>query len=342
MPQPPKRPARARPKPAGQPPAQPRAPAAKGELHPRNRHQGRYDFPALLRGCPELAPFVIVNPYGKQSIDFADPAAVRVFNRALLRQLYGIRHWDIPEGYLCPPVPGRADYLHALADLLGSDAGGAIPRGARVRVLDVGTGANCIYPLLGHHDYGWRFLGSDIDPAALASAQAIVAANGLGKAIELRQQGDAQHVFHGLLQAGERFDLTLCNPPFHASAAEASAGSRRKWKNLGKLDPRRKLPVLNFGGQSNELWCEGGEIAFVRRMVRESRAAAGQVLWFSCLVSKAGNLPLVEQALKHSGALETRTVNMSQGQKQSRFVAWTFHDAAARAAWHQQRSATQG
>jgi 23S rRNA (adenine1618-N6)-methyltransferase len=33
--------------------------------------------------------------------------------------------------------------------------------------------------------------------------------------------------------------------------------------NLGKQDPKRKLPVLNFGGQNNELWCEGGEIRFV-------------------------------------------------------------------------------
>lgn len=341
MPQPPKRPARLRPS-ASKPAAQPRPPVAKGALHPRNRHQGRYDFPALIRGCPELAPFVIVNPYGKQSIDFADPAAVRVFNRALLKQSYGIEHWDIPPGYLCPPVPGRADYVHALADLLAADCGGAIPRGARVRVLDVGTGANCIYPLLGQREYGWRFLGSDIDATALASAQAIVRANGLERAIELRRQADAGHVFVGLLQEGERFELTLCNPPFHASAAEASAGSRRKWKNLGKLDPGRKLPALNFGGQSNELWCAGGEIAFIRRMIAESRAVAGQVLWFTCLVSKGGNLPLVEQALKNSGALESRTVAMSQGQKQSRFVAWTFHDVATRAAWHQQRHPAQG
>ena len=341
MSQPPKRPARLRPS-ASKPVAQPRPPASKGELHPRNRHQGRYDFPALIRGCPELAPFVIVNPYGKQSIDFADPAAVRVFNRALLKQSYGIEHWDIPPGYLCPPVPGRADYVHALADLLAADCGGAIPRGARVRVLDVGTGANCIYPLLGQREYGWRFLGSDIDATALASAQTIVRANGLERVIELRRQADAGHIFHGLLQEGERFELTLCNPPFHASAAEASAGSRRKWKNLGKLDPGRKLPALNFGGQSNELWCAGGEIAFIRRMIAESRAVAGQVLWFTCLVSKGGNLPLVEQALKNSGALESRTVAMSQGQKQSRFVAWTFHDVATRAAWHQQRHPAQG
>ena len=132
-------------------------------LHPRNRHSGRYDFPKLIAACPELGEYVILNPYGKQSIDFANPDAVRVFNRALLRQFYGIQHWDIPAGYLCPPVPGRADYLHGLADLLAADNGGIIPRGAAVRVLDIGTGANCIYPLIGHREYGWYFTGSDID-----------------------------------------------------------------------------------------------------------------------------------------------------------------------------------
>ncbi len=125
-------------------------------LHPRNRHQGRYDFAALIAVEPRLKAFVIINPYGKQSIDFANPAAVRVFNAALLKQLYGIKDWQIPEGYLCPPVPGRADYIHGLADLLASDAKGVIPRGAGFTALDVGTGANCIYPLLGQHDYAMR------------------------------------------------------------------------------------------------------------------------------------------------------------------------------------------
>ncbi|WP_252275619.1 23S rRNA (adenine(1618)-N(6))-methyltransferase RlmF [Pseudomonas subflava] len=317
-----------------QPPRPPQV-VAKGQLHPRNRHQGRYDFPKLIEASPELGRFVILNPYGKQSIDFADPEAVKVFNRALMRQLYGIRHWDIPPGYLCPPVPGRADYLHGLADLLAESGDGVIPRGKAVRVLDVGTGANCIYPLLGHLDYGWRFLGSDIDPVALASAKAIVQANGLQDAIELRHQADPGHIFQGLLEAGERFALTLCNPPFHASAAEAASGSTRKWKNLGKLDPKRKLPALNFGGQSNELWCEGGEAAFLRRMARESATVADQVLWFSSLVSKAANLPALETALKQAGALEVRRVDMAQGNKQSRFVAWTFLEVAARRAWLQ-------
>ena len=257
-----------------------------------------------------------------------------MFNRALLKQFYGINHWDIPADYLCPPIPGRADYLHYLADLLAGDNGGEIPRGAALRALDIGVGANCIYPLLGNREYGWRFLGADIAPQAIASAQTIVKANpGLGEHIELRLQPDAGHVFNGLLQPGERFELTLCNPPFHASADEATSGSKRKWRNLGKLDPKRKLPVLNFGGQAAELWCPGGEAAFVARLIGESAEHRDQVLWFSTLISKAGNLPGVYATLKEVGALETRTVEMSQGQKQSRFVAWTFHTAEQRQRW---------
>ncbi|MCP5854081.1 RlmF-related methyltransferase, partial [Klebsiella pneumoniae] len=90
---------------------------------------------------------------------------------------------DIPADYLCPPIPGRADYIHVAADLLAEDNAGEVPKGAQVRALDIGVGVNCIYPLLGHSDYRWRFLGSDIDPVALASAKAIVQANNLSKAI---------------------------------------------------------------------------------------------------------------------------------------------------------------
>jgi 23S rRNA (adenine1618-N6)-methyltransferase len=297
---------------------------SKPTFHPRNRHQGRYDFPKLIRNSPELGRFVILNPHGKQSIDFANPAAVKVFNRALLKALYGIEHWDIPSGYLCPPIPGRADYVHAIADLLAEGHEGEIPRGAGVRVLDIGTGANCIYPLLGHSDYRWQFVGSDIDPVALASAKAIVQANQLDKAISLRLQGNPRHILQGLLQAEERFDLVMCNPPFHASLDEATRGSQRKWRALGKADPKRKLPVLNFGGQNSELWCEGGEIRFVTQLIAESAAVGQQVRWFSSLVSKASNLPGITAALRKAGAVQQRVVEMGQGQKISRFVAWSF------------------
>lgn len=308
------------------------APTPSGKLHPRNRHQGRYDFPALIKVCPELAVFVITNPYGKLSIDFADPLAVKVFNRALLQQFYGIQYWDIPEGYLCPPIPGRADYIHGLADLLAMDSHHQIPRGQGIKVLDIGCGANCIYPLIGQAEYGWQFVGTDISQPALAAAQVLVQSNGLNKTIQLRQQTQAQQIFQGMIQAGERFALSLCNPPFHASLEEATQGSRRKWRNLGKLDPKRSLPKLNFGGQAAELYCEGGELAFIKRMATESQDFATQVVWFSTLVSKVGHVSLLQAQLKRLRAASVQVVDMGQGQKRSRFVAWSYLDTQQRQA----------
>jgi 23S rRNA (adenine1618-N6)-methyltransferase len=318
-------------------PPRPSPSPTRTALHPRNRHQGHYDFAALTAASPALSMFVATTPAGDASIDFSDAAAVRALNRALLKTQYGIAHWDLPEGYLCPPIPGRADYLHGLADLLAGSNQGAIPRGATIRVLDIGTGANLIYPLLGHREYGWRFVGSDIDVAALNAAAAIIDANGLRKAIELRHQSDAARIFDGLLRDDEVFDITLCNPPFHASAEAAAHGSQRKWRNLGKAESARAGARLNFGGQSTELWCPGGEVAFVRSMVRESARIATRAYWFSTLIAKSEHLADVRKQLKQAGAQDVRAVAMAQGQKQSRFVAWTFLDPAQREAWRAAR-----
>ena len=310
-------------------------------FHPRNRHQGRYDFPRLLAAHPPLARYMTATPAGDPTIRFADPLAVRALNRALLADYYGIRGWDIPEGFLCPPTPGRADYLHQIADLLAGDAGGRIPHGPQLQVLDVGVGANCIYPLIGHHEYGWRFVGSDVNPLALAAAECILAANPAAKAaIALRRQADPLRILHGVIDATARFDLTMCNPPFHESPSEALAGTRRKWRNLAKTPTSGRPPAgdaLNFGGQAAELWCPGGELAFVRRMIDESRALAGHCLWFTTLVSKGEHLAAIERALAGAGAIETRMLKMAQGQKLSRVVAWTFHHADARQAWARRR-----
>ena len=320
-----------------------RIPIEKDALHPRNRHRARYDFPQLVQTFPTLGPFVQRNKFGDESIDFADPAAVKALNRALLQHFYGIASWDIPAGYLCPPIPGRADYLHYLADLLADGNGGEIPRGPAVRVLDVGVGANCIYPIIGHQEYGWHFVGSDTDPVALRSAQQIVATNpALAGALECRLQPNKSHIFTGLIQPGEVFDLTLCNPPFHASAAEAAAGTRRKLTNLGgrPTGQRGNPPVLNFGGQNTELWCVGGEEAFVRRMISESARLPTTSRWFTTLIAKKDSLPGIYKALYQAAAVEVRTIDMAQGQKKSRLVAWTFLTPEQQEAWRISRQAT--
>ena len=298
------------------------APAAgKPGLHPRSRHRGSYEFPALVAACPALGPFVHPNPLGEPTVDFADPAAVRLLNGALLATLYGVRDWNLPAGFLCPPVPGRADYLHHLADLLAPDAGGPPPRGPGTRILDIGTGASAIYPLLGHREYGWSFLGTDIDPRALACAAAILAANPpFAAAVELRLQKDRNRIFEGIVGPGETFAACVCNPPFHASPGDAREGTLRKWRNLG----RGPAQGLNFGGREAELWCEGGEVAFVTRMVEESARRPHCCRWFTSLLSRAASLPPLRAALRRAGAAEVRVLDMAQGQKRSRIIAWQF------------------
>ncbi|WP_162029840.1 MULTISPECIES: 23S rRNA (adenine(1618)-N(6))-methyltransferase RlmF [unclassified Lentimonas] len=294
-----------------------------GTLHPRNPHQGRYNFSVLCEAVPELKQYVRQNPLGEPTIDFSDSAAVLCLNQALLAHVYQVRHWMIPAGYLCPPIPGRADMIHYLADLLAGD--GQVPTGKQVRVLDIGTGANCIYPIIGSQSYGWKFVATDIDPVSVKTARLIVESNPcLSKLVKVVQQKERGSIFKGIIRQGDQYELTLCNPPFHASLAAAQAGSQRKVNNLSKGQAGKGAAKLNFGGQQAELWCQGGEVAFITQMIRESAEFAAQVGWFSSLVSKGEHVRLLKKVLAQSGAQQVEVIPMSQGQKISRLLAWRF------------------
>jgi len=113
--------------------------------------------------CPELGVFVKLNDYNDESIDFSNPEAVKMLNTALLKHYYKINHWNIPANYLSPPIPGRADYIHHIAELLGGSNNGKIPTDNKIKCLDIGVGASCVYPIIGNKEYGWSFVGSEID-----------------------------------------------------------------------------------------------------------------------------------------------------------------------------------
>ena len=304
----------------------------KKTLHPLNRHRNRYDFKELIASCAELKAFVKLNQHGIETIDFSNPLAVKTLNKALLFHFYDLRYWDIPPKYLCPPVPSRADYIHYVAELLSNFKGGRIPRGKRIRVLDVGVGANCIYPLIGHQEYGWSFVGSDIDNNAISSAQKNIDNNSFSNVIELRHQKKRTNFFRGIIKKEEYFDLTICNPPFHASAKDARAANLRKRKNLGIEQKGR-----NFGGQSLELWYEGGELKFVSEMIKESAEFSSQCLWFSTLISKKDNLPKIHHLLQQQKVAVVKTMDMKQGQKTSRILAWSFLKEKQRKIWREYR-----
>lgn len=295
----------------------------KKNIHPRSLHRGRYEFDKLIVSHDQLSKYTHKNKYGDVSIDFFKPEAVKALNISLLKHFYGVKHYDIPIDYLCPPIPGRADYIHHIADHLANHNNGIIPKGKNIKCLDIGVGANCIYPILGHQIYGWTFVGTDIDPKSIDAAQGILSSNPiLEKNISLRVQSNKDHYLKGILRQGELFDIMICNPPFHSSKEDAIRGTTRKLKNLKGNKHAKK--TLNFSGQSNELWTEGGEKRFIRNLIRESRHYTKNCKWFSCLVSKESNLKMIAKTLEKYKASDTYIIQMEQGNKKSRIVVWRF------------------
>ncbi|PXY43397.1 23S rRNA (adenine(1618)-N(6))-methyltransferase RlmF [Flavobacterium hydrophilum] len=306
----------------------------KNNLHPRNLHRSRYDFELLISNCHELKAFVSVNKHRIETIDFSNPIAVKMLNKALLKTYYDIPNWDIPKNYLCPPIPGRTDYIHYLADLLAEANNGVIPLGSLVLGLDIGTGANCIYPILGNAIYDWSFVGTDIDEKAIENCSKIIEANPkLIDAISLQQQTESRFIFKNIITPEDRFTFTMCNPPFHASAQDANQSTVRKVSNLNPKEKKITNPVLNFGGHNAELWCDGGEIGFVTQMIYESAKYAMQCQWFTTLVSKKDNLSSIYKTLNKVNAASIKTIDMAQGQKTSRIVAWTFLSEVQQKSW---------
>lgn len=307
----------------------------KPTLHKRSKHHGRYNLDDLAKALPRLQAFMGTNKYGDLSIDFFDPAAVKALNRALLKRYYGVKYWDVPSGYLCPPIPGRAEYIHNVADLLSDSqqiTHAKVPRGSNVRCLDIGVGANCIYPLIGQSEYGWSFVGSDIDDVALFNAEEIVGKNPkISNSIEIRRQANQDLILKGIARENEQFDLCICNPPFHSSQKEALSGTQRKLKNL--KGQQVEDPILNFGGQNNELWCTGGEVAFIGKLIEESQLYAKQILWFTTLVSKESNLEGLTIKLASTQAEEVKVLPILLGNKKSRILAWTYLSKSQQKAW---------
>jgi 23S rRNA (adenine1618-N6)-methyltransferase len=280
------------------------------KLHPRNKFNKGYNFDELIKINPNLETHVAKNQFDVITIDFSIPEAVKELNKALLFSYDKISVWDFSDKNLCPPIPGRLDYIHYLADLIATDS--------TKKILDIGTGATCIYPILGVAEYDWNFVASDIDLDSLDTAQDIIEDNNLGSKIELRQQIDENNILKGILKDEDSFSAVMCNPPFFKSGEEAQGANKRKNRNLGNN------PVRNFSGNNNELWYVGGEKAFLHNYLYESSLFKEKSKWFTSLVSKKENIVSLQKSSTKLGAIEFKVIPMHQGNKVTRIVCWRF------------------
>ena len=295
----------------------------KPSLHKNNLHKTGYNFKKLCAKYKPLNEFTFVNAQKIVSIDFANPKAVKALNTALILTDYPIRFWKFPEDNLCPPIPGRADYIHHLYDLLNDSK-----LSKNSRILDIGTGASCIYPLLGNAIYKWRFVATDITARSLKSAQNIIDKNRFSDVISLREQKDKSKIFKGIVKEEDRFEASMCNQPFFATQEEVKQANEQKQKGLGK-----ESTIRNFSGNLHELTYTGGEKAFLHNYLYESSLIKNQCFWFTTLVSKKEHIKSMYASLEKLGANEIKTIAMQQGNKISRIVAWTFLNASEQKEW---------
>ncbi|MEO8774289.1 MAG: 23S rRNA (adenine(1618)-N(6))-methyltransferase RlmF [Gelidibacter sp.] len=295
-------------------------------MHKNSFHNNKYDFDLLVQNHETLKSHVFVNDFETQTIDFSNPVAVKALNTALLFAHYNIKYWEFPDENLCPPIPSRADYMHHLGDLLRRSH-----VETDIKILDVGVGASCIYPLLGNALFNWKFVGSDIDEKSLHIAKKIIDQNFLANVIELRRQNDSQNILKGILKPSDRFAASVCNPPFFKSQADAFDATKTKLKGLGKDSEN---VVRNFSGTPKELCYTGGEKAFLHNYLYESSHYKQQCFWFTSLVSNVSLVRSMKASLEKLGATEFQVLDMIQGNKVSRVVAWSFLTEAEQKDWN--------
>lgn len=306
--------------------------STKTRLHPRNRNRDKYNLGALTKAVPELNNHIIPNRAGEDSVDFSNPKAIRFLNKALLHHYYDVKNWDFPEDNLCPPIPGRADYIHYIADTLSESNFGKIPVGENIKILDIGVGASCIYPIVGATEYKWNFVGSDISQKSIDSSKKIISDNPtIQDKIEFRLQNTPKNIFKGIIDQDEKFEAVVCNPPFHSSSDDAEKVTRRKVKNL----TGKRIKNIDLAGVHDELICEGGEYKFIESMVRESQKFSRKCLWFSTLVSKQSNLKAIQKLLQNTHTKKVKIIPMGTGNKTTRIVAWTYLSKDEQKEWRE-------
>ena len=295
-------------------------------MHAQNPYGNRYDLKRLTKHYHALEKFIVLNPSGEETIDFSSSEAVFALNKSMLLADFKLGDYELPSGYLIPPVPGRLDYLLHVRDFLTEKFN--VSENSQLNGLDMGSGANGIYCILGAQHFNWKMVGSETDAKAVEIANAnIQKTKGLNDKIEIRHQQDKGSLFKNTIQANEQFDFVVCNPPFHSSKEEALKGSLRKVKNLGGYAAKEKF-LLNFEGQANELWCNGGEVLFIKRLIKESVGFKNQVKVFSTLVAKSESVAAIKKQLSKVKA-NFEVIPMALGNKKGRYLMWWFEPSKA-------------
>ncbi|XP_030531887.1 RNA N6-adenosine-methyltransferase mettl16 isoform X1 [Rhodamnia argentea] len=328
-------------------------------IHPRNKYsENPPDFALLASLYPSFNPFVFYGRDGRPRIDWTDFNATRELTRVLLLHDHGLDWW-IPDGQLCPTVPNRSNYIHWIEDLLSSEIIPKINSNVdNIRGFDIGTGANCIYPLLGASLLGWSFVGSDVTDAAFEWAERNVKTNPqVSDLIEIRKVDTCIDAVLG--EDSSKEDLLFCGSksicgnsigrelaPISSSTCDDAVeeksysgppilfGVIRDGETFDfcmcnppffeSMEEASLNPKTSCGGTPQEMVCPGGEKAFITRIIEDSVRLKHSFRWFTSMVGRKSNLKSLIAKLREVGVTIVKTTEFVQGQTCRWGIAWSF------------------
>ncbi|KAI8197658.1 hypothetical protein KHU50_009386 [Colletotrichum sp. SAR 10_65] len=228
------------------------------------------------------------------TLDFNDPHAVIALNSALLREHFDLEV-DLPADRLCPPIAQRHNYILWLKSLLDSTSYEQ-PDHRRVVGLDIGT---------------------DIDEKSISYAKQNVKLNNLQNYISVVRRSPEEKLVNPEGLGVDHLDFVMTNPPFYTSEEEVKECEQAKATEQEN----------HFTIAPNEQFTEGGEVAFVGRILEESLELREQVQWYTSMFGKKASLDAILEKLQEHKIDNFAVTEFIQGPnpKTKRWaVAWSF------------------
>lgn len=183
--------------------------------------------------------------------------------------------------------------------------------------IDIGTGASCIYPLIGVTQRpSWYFIGTDIDAKSLVYARRNVELNGLQDRIRIvAKNRDDAHLLPLDDVDLDKVDFVMCNPPFYTSDEDM----------VNSAEKKARPPNSVCTGAPVEMVCEGGEVTFTTRLLEDSLHFRERVQWYTTMFGKLTSLQEFVGKLREKGIDNYAVTEFVQGNKTKRWaVGWSF------------------
>ncbi|XP_031618698.1 U6 small nuclear RNA (adenine-(43)-N(6))-methyltransferase [Contarinia nasturtii] len=284
-------------------------------MHSRNVYNVPADFAKLAEEFEEFRLIVKTNENGKVHINFKDENAVKTLTTCLLKRDFNLVV-HLPPKQLVPTLPLRLNYILWLEDIVKTF------RFENVIGLDIGCGASCIYPLLATRmNSNWRMFAIELNEESVKYARDNVNKNGLSdhiRIIECASNDDPLDLFHQH-KDWDKFDFTMCNPPFFEDEHESDTVKKRQ-------SVKRKPANNAKTGISCELTTAGGEVEFVKKMIKRSGQLRNVVNVFTTMLGHKTSMQSILKELKDQRITNVCCSEFCQGWTKRWSVAWTFRN----------------